>query len=138
LDFYFVGIGYVSLDKEKYSGPGLQFNSLVSTLNLIDTLKNLGAVGECDHQPFDKSGNFLIDKPELRDLRSQLLNVPLEVLQDHVNNRSARVVAIAGGGIKHEAIYAALKAKIFNVLITDSLTALKLKEFANKEVSIEK
>jgi len=133
LDVYFVGIGYVSLDKEKFVGPGLQFNSLVSSLNLTDTLKDLGAVGECDHQPFDRSGNFLIERPELHNLRSQLLILPLEVLQGHVRDSSARVVAVAGGGMKHEAIYAALKAKIFNVLITDSLTALKLKEFSDKK-----
>ena len=137
LDFYFVGIGYIdySSDRRFVSGAGLAFNKLVSLLDLSDRLNELDAVGECDHQPFNNDGNFLIEDPGLKPLRDHMIYLPLDVLKRHVENKTATVVAIGGGGAKHKAIYAALKAKFFNRLITDSLTAyeiIKLQENESK------
>jgi DNA-binding transcriptional regulator LsrR (DeoR family) len=39
------------------------------------------------------------------------------------NNDDTLVIAVSGGRVKRDAVYAALKAKLFNVLVTDSNTA---------------
>lgn len=129
LDFYYVGIGNLdfSFDRKMAAGTGLQFNHLVSHLKLSDTLKKLNAVGECDFQPFNEDGEFLIDRPELKPLRNHIIYLPLKILQNQVKNKSTKkIIAIAGGEKKEKAISAALKAKFFNCLITDSSIAVKL------------
>lgn len=129
LDIYFTGIGYIDFEGTFRSKPvGLHFNSLVSSLDLNETLKDCGAVGEANQQPFDKDGNFLIDKEGLERLFESFIYLPLTTLKEQ-REKGKKVVAIAGGGLKHQAIYAALKAKFFNVLITDYLTMIKIKEF---------
>jgi DNA-binding transcriptional regulator LsrR (DeoR family) len=135
LQYYVVGIGYIdySPDRSFVSGAGLAFNKLVSLLDLSDRLNKLDAVGECDHQPFNSEGKFLIEDPELKPLRDHMIYLPLDVLKQHVENKTATVMAIGGGGAKHNSIYAALKAKFFNHLITDSLTAWKILDLKRKE-----
>lgn len=135
LEYYFVGIGYIdySSDKSIVSGAGLAFNNLVSLLDLSDRLNELDAVGECDHQPFSKDGNFLIEEPGLEPLRDHMIYLPLQVLKKHVEDKTAKVVAIGGGSAKHKSIYAALKAKFFNYLITDPLTAWEILDLKRKE-----
>lgn len=128
LDYYFIGIGNVDrAAKSSYaSGGGLHFNRLIAELDLLKQIEKFRAIGECDHQPYDKDGNLLIEKKEFKVLRDYLIYLPLDILQNHVISNSSKVVAIAGGGAKFEAIYAALKAKFFNYLITDAITAYQL------------
>ena len=125
LNYYFVGIGHFDEDFKTKSktGVGLQFNHFVASLGLIEKLKQLQTVGECDFQPYDNNGKFLIDDENLEPLRHNLIFLPLEILKKHVQNKTADVVAIAGGLKKHKAIYSAARAGIFNVLITDARTA---------------
>lgn len=126
LDIYIVGIGYIDYSDSKDKSVGLHFNTAISELKLFKELASLEAQGECNNQPFDKKGKFLIDTPGLKKLKEKLcIYLPLDVLKAHVA-KGKKVVAIAGGTLKHSALHAALKAKIFNVLITDSLTASKL------------
>jgi DNA-binding transcriptional regulator LsrR (DeoR family) len=135
LQFYFVGIGQIDYSYKggATSGVGLQFNHFVSSLGLMNDLEELGAVGECDFQPFDRDGNFLTEHKKLEDLRHNLLYLPIMVLKKHVEQKSADVVGIAGGPKKHDAIYAATKAGFFNVLITDAITAYSIYEKAEAE-----
>lgn len=128
LDYYIIGIGMIDRQGKTRIGkmdhmPTHEFNSLIWKFNLIEALKKYDAQGESIYQPFDKIGNFLIDKREFEPLRNRILYLPLRCLRDHVQANTARVIAVSGGEIKHEAIYGALRAKIFNVLITDSWTA---------------
>jgi len=128
LGYYFVGIGCID-----YSGRARHirnareisthlFNSLIRDFNLLPALKKYNAKGECLNQPFDENGNFLTAKSELEPLRNFSLALPADTLSSHVEKQTANVVGVAGGLVKHEAVHAALRAKIFNVLITDSLT----------------
>jgi DNA-binding transcriptional regulator LsrR (DeoR family) len=80
----------------------------------------------------------LIEKKELSALRDHIIYLPLSVLQKHVEKNSAKIVAIGGGGAKIGAIYAALKAKFFNNLITDALTAFQLITLAENEKNGDK
>jgi DNA-binding transcriptional regulator LsrR (DeoR family) len=128
LDYYFVGIGCID-----YSGRARHirnareisthlFSALIWDVNLLPTFQKYNAKGECLHQPFDENGNFLTDERELEPLRNFSLALPADTLCSHVEKQTANVVGVAGGLVKHEAVHAALRAKIFNVLITDSLT----------------
>ena len=134
LNYYFVGIGQFEKDfkSKPKAGVGLQFNHFVSSLGLIEKLAQLQTVGECDFQPYDGDGKFLIDDKNLEPLKHNLIFLPLEVLKKHVQRKTADVVAIGGGPKKHEAIYAATKAGFFNILITDATTAYKIYEKSSK------
>jgi len=129
LDCYLIGVGFIDvLGKWKQTRDMAhmathEFNSLVWRLGLIEALDELGAVGESLHQPFDATGEFLLDRPELKLLREHMLYLPLAEMSRRVHERKADVVAVAGGHEKVDAIRAALRAKIFNVLVIDSSTA---------------
>lgn len=126
LDYYMIGIGSISNTRPgaaRRSQGMHEFNSLTRTLKLTQELDQLGAVGESLYQPFDNNGESLIKNPKLEPLRENILYLPLEVLHKHVQKDTATVVAVAGGESKRKAIRAALHAKIFDTLITDSLTA---------------
>jgi len=103
----------------------------VQILGLQDSLDRHGAKGESLHQPFNDLGESLFNLKEFDALRSSVLCLPLEILQSHVKEHKQKtIIAVAGGHLKHEAIIAALRSKIFNVLVTDSLTV----EYVLKEV----
>ena len=132
LDFYFIGIGSIDYERKfPRTMTSHQFNSLIQELKARDSkaplrnvLKEMEAVGESVHQPFDRNGKFLIKDDRLESLRKRIICLGLPVLRQLVENKSATVVAVAGGKNKHPAICAALKAKFFNVLITDSESAM--------------
>ena len=128
LDVYFVGIGHTEMSPAKMPqhGVGLQFNALIASLSLEKSLKEFGAVGEIDFQPYDRDGNNLIYKSDFQKLKDNILYLPLEILKERVKNDNVRVVGIGGGDIKRKAILGALKGKMINTLITDSFTATKL------------
>jgi len=139
MNCYVMGIGFIDYEGEgRRIGQNRQhmstheFNTMILALRLLEILKTYDAVGEVLSQPFDTNGTFLIDKPELKYLKSITLTVPLDILAQHVHNKSALSIAVAGGMIKHAAIHAAIRAKIFNVLVTDSTTA----EYVLKEEGV--
>src|SRR6185436_11938383 len=79
-------------------------------------LVKAGAVGDIALRFFDATG-----RPVRSSLDGRLLGISVEQLR-----RTPRVVAVAGGPAKVEAISAALRARLVDVLITDSLTARSL------------
>jgi DNA-binding transcriptional regulator LsrR (DeoR family) len=109
LDVVFVGIG------------SLRSNAILNDSHSLPrgTRKELiagGATGDIALRFFDATG-----APVHTSLDARTLGITLEQL-----GKAKRVVAVAGGADKMEAIYAALKTEIVDVLITDQVTAQAL------------
>jgi DNA-binding transcriptional regulator LsrR (DeoR family) len=106
LDMVFVGIGSLAsnavLNDGKSLPPGA-FAELVAA----------GAVGDIALRFFDANGEAVTST-----LEDRVLGVSVEQL-----HRTPRVVGVAGGPSKVEAILAALRADLLDVLITDVVTA---------------
>ncbi len=138
LDWYLIGIGFLDYQGRMQSFPGSntppthEFNSLCGRFHLQDALRSDGAVGESVYQPFDKDGNSLIDRKGYEPLKSIMFFLRLQELVQHVKNNTATVVAVTGGKEKYEAILAALRGRLFNVLITDEGTAQFLLDSAEQ------
>ncbi|MGI8467321.1 MAG: sugar-binding transcriptional regulator [Pyrinomonadaceae bacterium] len=98
----------------------------------LKEIKKLGAVAEYNYVPIDKDGVSLADKPELKkdkrfqEITNRILNVRLDTFRKLSAQHGKYIVCIAGGETKENGIRAVLKAKLANVLITDSETAVKL------------
>lgn len=104
-DLKFVGIGDV--------GPSAQtvIAGVISGDTMVD-VRNLGGVGELIGHFFDCDGQLV--ETELTD---RTLSISINDLRD------SRIVAIAGGEEKVNAIWAILKSKLLDGLITDERTA---------------
>jgi DNA-binding transcriptional regulator LsrR (DeoR family) len=109
LDVVFVGIGSLSSNPVLADGRSFPSDSHAELLAA-------GAVGDIALHFFDARGTILRTS-----LDERMLGITAEQLR-----RAKRVVAVAGGADKIQAIDAALKADIVNVLITDHLTAQSL------------
>jgi DNA-binding transcriptional regulator LsrR (DeoR family) len=110
-DIALVGIGVLA--------PGsvvLQNNILNQTE--IERLKTKGAVGDIGLRFFDACGKTIEDEINYR-----VIGLDLDQYR-----KIKRVIGIAGGEEKVEAIRAAMRGKLINVLITDDQTAKKLFE----------
>jgi deoxyribonucleoside regulator len=83
----------------------------------LKTLKGKGAVGIMNYNYFDHYG---------AQIGEYFLTVSLEDLRDMSRNAEKKVVLVAGGLHKFEAIKVSLATKMFNVLVTDHRTAQKL------------
>lgn len=105
-----LGIGAV-----KPSETLAQSGNIFSESELND-LTELGAVSEVSQRFLDASG-----KPVQTTLNERVIGISLEQLAN-----VKRVVALAGGQAKTEAIDAAIKSGIVNILITDRFTAERL------------
>ncbi len=79
----------------------------------IDELKAQGAVGSVNLRYFDMQGQVFNSE-----LDQRIIGLTLSEIQ-----RIRRVIGVAGGISKREAIKAALAGKLVNVLVTDHLTA---------------
>lgn len=101
-----VGIGAVKNNLPRYFLSIDEFNNL----------KSIGAVGDILGKFFDINGQLVSSK-----LQSQILSIALEDLR-----KINRVIAVAGGEIKVEAILGALHTGVIDILITDEDTALKI------------
>ena len=140
LDHYFLGIGSIDYEGEieivarRNRMATYAFNRLIWTsdkhddeVSVVPILKGLGAVGECLFQTFDKDGTILKSQPIVHYMKQYCWGLNIEKLRDLINNekknKEINIVAIAGGRKKHQSIHASLRAHIFNVLITDSMTA---------------
>jgi DNA-binding transcriptional regulator LsrR (DeoR family) len=107
-DMAFVGIGACN--------PGavvVQDFWKVMRPSTIDELQTLGAVGSVNLHYFDKQGRAFGSEFDER-----IVGLTLSEIQ-----RIRRVIGVAGGVSKREAIKAAVEGKLVNVLITDHLTA---------------
>lgn len=111
LDTIFVGIGSLTsnavLNDTKSLPPGTHAELVAA-----------GAVGDIALRFFDANG-----VPVKTSLDERVLGITVDQLR-----RTPRVVAIAGGLEKVEAIRAALKAELVDVLVTDTVTAEALVE----------
>lgn len=119
-EYMITGIGAIT---SKGEGLTHSFNSLINGLGLFKTIQTLGGVAESCHQPITSEGENLMEHPELELLRNSLLYVPISKLREFVMIKKTTILAVAGGRDKHEAILATLKAKVFNQLVTDIVTA---------------
>ena len=79
-------------------------------------LHEAGAVGEISYRFYDKDG-----KPVETPLNDRVIGISLEDLR-----RTDRVMALAGGESKTQAIAGALKLGVIDVLVTDKFTAARL------------
>lgn len=79
-------------------------------------LHEAGAVGEISYRFYDKDG-----KPVETPLNDRVIGISLEDLR-----KTNRVMALAGGESKTQAIAGALKLGVINVLVTDKFTAARL------------
>ena len=79
-------------------------------------LQDAGAVGEISYRFYDKDG-----KPVETPLNERVIGISLEDLK-----KAGRVIALAGGESKTQAIAGALKLGVIDVLVTDRFTAARL------------
>jgi DNA-binding transcriptional regulator LsrR (DeoR family) len=115
LDSVYVGIGSIATNPVLNDGHSLPPGTHAA-------LVAAGAVGDIALRFFDAEG-----APVRSSLDERILGITTEQLQ-----KAPRVVAVAGGPEKADAIRAALKSEIIDVLITDQGTA---EELAGKTVS---
>lgn len=106
LDTVYVGIGAMGTNSVLNDGHSLPPGTL-------DALRRAGAVGDIALRFFDAQG-----APVRSSLDDRILGITAEQLQ-----KVPRVVAVAGGTDKVDAIAAALKSGMVDVLITDHDTA---------------
>ncbi|OWV71068.1 DNA-binding transcriptional regulator [Rhizobium sp. R634] len=105
-----VGIGAVE-PSELLARSG----NIFSARELSD-LAEAGAVGDISLRFFDKTG-----KPVKTPLDDRVIGLPLEDLE-----RVDRVIALAGGSKKTDAIAGALRVGVIDMLVTDKFTAQRL------------
>lgn len=98
----------------------------VFSANELAELAEAGAVGDISLRFFDCTGKTI--KTPLDD---RVIGISLEELA-----RVDRVVALAGGRAKTEAIFGALNTGILDVLITDKFTAKRLLECESKAAEL--
>jgi DNA-binding transcriptional regulator LsrR (DeoR family) len=119
VDIALVGIGMIAEET-----PG--FCSLAESYGVsVRRLRQLGVVGEINYQPFNAGGKP-VDEPELRALMRRILSVEAGRLQALSRHRDRRVIALAGGRAKLEAVRGALRGRFMNVLVTDDTVASAL------------
>jgi DNA-binding transcriptional regulator LsrR (DeoR family) len=113
LDTVFVGLSSLESSPVLHDGRSLPTGS-------YEELKRLGAVGHLALHFYDSNGS-----PLSTPFDDRVLGISVEQLA-----RVKRVVAVAGGPEKVDAILAALRGGILDVLITDRLTAEALADRA--------
>jgi DNA-binding transcriptional regulator LsrR (DeoR family) len=109
LDTVYVGIGSIATNPVLNDGHSLPEGTHAA-------LVAAGAVGDIALRFFDAKG-----APVRSSLDERILGITAEQL-----HKAPRVVAVAGGPDKTDAIHAALKSEIVDVLITDQQTAEEL------------
>jgi deoxyribonucleoside regulator len=106
----FVGLGTLPPDRgvlKEFGKVGLD----------LKTLQGRGAVGMMNYNFFDPGG---------QQIGEFFLTVSVQDLKDMSRNAEKKVVLVAGGVHKFEAIKAALAHRMFNMLVTDYRTAQQL------------
>ena len=110
LDIAFVGIGDPSPESV------LMRDGVIISWEELNLLLHKGAVGDIALRFFDAQG-----RPVVSDIDNRVIGITLEQLA-----QVRRVVGVAGGPGKFQAIQGALRGRLINVLITDSVTAERL------------
>jgi len=110
-DLAILGMGNVSKDSTLFSS---------CSNNMLEKIKNSKAVGEMGLNFFDKEGNYL---PLLEKYR---ISIPLEKLR-----KIDMKVAIAFGEKKAQALISILRAKLIDILFSDSITAHAMEKYLN-------
>lgn len=110
-----VGLGMLSDDSLL-----LQSGELLSQSDL-NVLKSAGAVGDVILRFFDANG-----VPLDLEINKRIIGLSLEQLR-----KIPRVIGLAGGERKYDIIRAVLRSRVLNVLITDHITAKKLRDEEN-------
>ena len=105
-----VGIGAVE-PSELLARSGNVFSKQEMAL-----LHEAGAIGEISFRFYDKDG-----RPVITPLNERVIGISLEALK-----KADRVMALAGGASKTEAIAGALKMGLIDILVTDKFTAARL------------
>lgn len=105
-------VAFVGLGSTKYN-PFLLEHEEVITLEELHELQSQGAVGDISLHFYDQRG---------REIDSEFHRRVIGISYENLQN-IPRVVAIAGGADKHQAILGAVKGKLINTLITDQETA---------------
>ncbi|MDI2111919.1 sugar-binding transcriptional regulator [Commensalibacter nepenthis] len=107
-----VGIGPISLAKlEADSGN-------ILTPKEMNTITQKKAVGDICLHFYDHKG-----RPLQTAIDQRIIGITLEQLQ-----KIPRVIGIAGGKVKMDAILGALSGRLVNILITDQFTAIRIAE----------
>ena len=89
----------------------------------IEQLKALGAVGDIALRFFDATGQVIE-----HEINERIIGLSLDQLK-----KIPRVIGVAGGAEKFEAIRAAVQGRLVSVLITDEKTALRLRHDLNHQ-----
>jgi DNA-binding transcriptional regulator LsrR (DeoR family) len=108
-------IAVMSLGVPRRDSLLMQEGQIVSWAELT-SLRQQGAVGDINLRYFDRQG-----QPVSQDLDRRTISLTIEEI-----HKLKRVVVIAGGRRKFEAIAAALRGSIPDVLVTDCTTARRL------------
>jgi len=87
------------------------------SIDELQKIKQLGAIGDILGHCFDKSGNFLLDT----DFEKRLVSIPIHMLRN-----IAERIAVAGGESKAQAVQGLLRSGLITVLVTDEVAARKL------------
>lgn len=113
-----VSLGLVGVGA--YTGGKTSSSSLVQSRTLSDAelaaLVDAGAVGDLVLYPFDAEGHFIAE-----DLTRRAVAITLDQLI-----AIPRLIAVAGGAHKAEAIVAALRTKAIDILLTDQAAARRM------------
>jgi DNA-binding transcriptional regulator LsrR (DeoR family) len=128
-DVFILGIGNV-MDNQGVTAEALRSKAIgISESALEKVLARLqgnGAVGFINYQPINGEGKALDwDLPGYKKVLEPTA-LRLEVIKEIASDKQKRVICIAGGSGKLQAIKAGLKGGYFNVLITDWETASAL------------
>jgi DNA-binding transcriptional regulator LsrR (DeoR family) len=123
LDVAIVGIGSPEVGK-----GGGTFAQILKTHGVDPKkLKDKGMAGEICNRPFDSDGRDLMEVDDI--ILSFLDGVELGVLKELVDKKR-KVIAVAGGANKTDAIRVALRKGLVNYLITDVHTGEELCDLA--------
>lgn len=112
-----ITIAYVGIGAPTIDSVVMRDGTIISKKEL-DILKSKGAVGDVCLRFFDTDGQAVHSEVDDR-----VMGISLEELK-----KIDRVVGVTGGPKKINAIRAALKGKIINVLVTDNLSAKRVLE----------
>lgn len=113
LDLAIVGIGSMPKSGDPSAARSSLLQSGVLSPADLAAIRAAGACGDLVLYPFDVSGSFVA-----HEIAERSIAIPLELL-----GPVPRVVAVAGGAEKSDAIRGALETGMIDVLITDSAAA---------------
>jgi DNA-binding transcriptional regulator LsrR (DeoR family) len=116
----FVGLNALAPDRgmlKEFSKVGLD----------LKTLKAKGAVGTINYSHFDDQG---------QQIGEYFLSVSVQDLKDMAHNPEKKVVLVAGGLHKFEAIKVGLAHRMFNALVTDHRTARMLAALPERDTRL--